>query len=72
MRQIGNLDKRKMDNAEHIKKLGDEKKNLETEIQETTMKKKEHIEKLKTRINDMSADFASMLKETLENMKKKI
>ena len=33
---------------------------------------KEQKDKLTQRINDMSSDFSNMLKDTLENMKKKI
>ena len=43
----------------------DEKLKMEKE-------KQDEIDKLKTNIDEMSQNFAAMLKDTLENMKKRI
>ena len=50
---------------ERIKNLMDEKLKMEKE-------KQDEIDKLKTNIDEMSQNFAAMLKDTLENMKKRI
>ena len=52
--------------------MEDTKKNIETEIHDIHIKKKEQIDKLRNRINEMSSEFSNMLKDTLDNMKKKI
>ena len=72
MEQINNLTKRKNDNDDKIAALETQKKNLEDEIKEIKTAKELKITELKKRIEDMSADFAAMLRETLDNMQAKI
>ena len=72
MQQINNLTKRKNDNDDKIAALIKQKNNLEDEIKEIKASKELKITELKKRIEDMSADFASMLRETLDNMQNKI
>lgn len=72
MDHINRLNNRKTQNTDELKNLDDTKTKLNGEIKEITEKKTAQIEQLKTRISDMSVEFAQMLKETLDNMKQKI
>ena len=72
MQQINNLTKRKNDNDDKIAALVTQKNNLEDEIKEIKASKQLKIDDLKKRIEEMSSDFAQMLRETLDNMQNKI
>lgn len=72
MNQINQLNRRKENNSEEIGRLEETQKDLKAQIDDIHVKKKEEKDRLTQRINDMSSDFSNMLKETLENMKKKI
>ena len=72
MNQINKLEQRKEDNNAEKAKLEEVKKALEVEINDIQLSKQEEISKLKKSIDDMSHEFATMLKETLEKMKAKI
>ena len=72
MNRINRLELSKENNTAEMKKLEDTKKNLDAEILEISNAKAEEIAKLKKSIEEMSYEFAQMLKETLEKMKSKI
>ena len=72
MNQINALERRKENNTQELKRLDETQRNIKTEIDDIHHKKKEQIDRLRNRINEMSTEFSTMLKDTLENMKKKI
>ena len=69
---INNLERRKDDNAQEINQLKEQKKELDQGISEEKARGQDEIGKLKKSIEDMSNEFASMLKDTFEKMQKKI
>ena len=72
MNRINKLELRKENNTAEMKQLEETKKNLDTEINDIRSAKTEEISKLKKSIEEMSHEFALMLKDTLEKMKTKI
>ena len=72
MNRINKLDEKKRGNEHMIDTLEQQKKQLTDDIKDITSKKQAEIEKYKKSIEDMSTEFAGMLKDTLETMKNKI
>ena len=61
-----------MENEDEKKRLLESKKALEDDIKEIAASKQSEIAKLRKSIEEMSLEFAGMLKETLKKMKDKI
>ena len=72
MNKINQLEQRKMENNEEKKRLTEQKDALTEEIRDVKQSKQSEIAKLKKSIEEMSSEFASMLKDTLNKMKMKI
>ena len=70
--RINSLENRKSDNSLEIERLTKQRDELKTDIEKDMDSKGKVIDNLKTRIDELSQDFAKMLSETLENMKNKI
>ena len=72
MDKMNSLSQKKMDNEQETKRLVENQAALDAEILEIESSKDEQIGNLKKNIEEMSSDFATMLKDTLEKMKGKI
>ena len=72
MNRINILNQKQSHNDDTISQLTDQKNALETEIKDIKTKKQGEIDKYKKNIEEMSHEFANMLKDTLETMKTKI
>ena len=72
MNKMNNLDGMVNDNIETIKNLKEEYDKLNAEKQEIERIKNEEIKELKKRIEDMSVEFAEMLRDTLHKMQERI
>ena len=72
MDKMNHLAQKKMDNEDETKRLVETQAALDAEILEIESSKNDEIGRLKKSIEDMSGEFALMLKDTLEKMKGKI
>ena len=72
MNRINKLDEKRRTNDHSIGVLEDERDKLNGSIKEIKSTKQAEIEKYKKSIEEMSQEFAGMLKDTLETMKNKI
>ena len=72
MNRINKLDEKKRANEHQIETLEQQRNQLNQDIKDIRSSKQAEIEKYKKRIEEMSQEFAGMLKDTLETMKNKI
>ena len=72
MQRDKNLNQRITENDSEITRLRDEKEELIRNKKETEEKKKAEIANLSKSIEQMSQQFSSMLRDTLEKMKERI
>ena len=72
LEKINDLSTKKSQNENEIEKLEERKTNLQNDIKIMEQEKKEEISTLSSRIEQLSSNFATMLKDTLEKMKQKI
>ena len=69
---IDKLQKKVMGQDDNIKQLKDDLTRLNNEKEDIIVQKDEEIKELKKRIDEMSSDFAEMLKDTLTKMQERI
>lgn len=72
LNKINSLQDEVTQNDEEIKSLKVEHEKVNNEKQEIERIKNDEIKELKKRIDDMSSEFAEMLKETLQKMNERI
>ncbi len=70
--KINKLEREVVDNDEAISDLKEQYEKLNNEKLEIEKQKNEEIKELKKRIDDMSSDFAEMLRDTLHKMQERI
>lgn len=70
--KINKLEREVVDNDETIADLKEQYEKLNNEKLEIEKAKNEEIKELKKRIDDMSSDFAEMLRDTLHKMQERI
>lgn len=70
--KINDLEKEKEDNKSKIDSLDEALAALEEEHKQIEKEKIDHIQGLRKQIDDMSTEFANMLKTTLEKMGERI
>ncbi|CDW73736.1 UNKNOWN [Stylonychia lemnae] len=70
--KINKLEREVVDNDETISDLKEQYEKLNNEKLEIEKAKNEEIKELKKRIDDMSSDFAEMLRDTLHKMQERI
>jgi predicted RNase H-like nuclease (RuvC/YqgF family) len=70
--KINKLERQVVDNDETIGDLKEQLEKLNGEKAEVEKQKNEEIKELKKRIDDMSSDFAEMLRDTLNKMQERI
>lgn len=70
--KINKLEREVVDNDETISDLKEQYERLNNEKLEIEKQKNEEIKELKKRIDDMSSDFAEMLRDTLHKMQERI
>ena len=72
MNRINKLDEKRRTNDASIEQLEQQRNQLNNDIKDIKSSKQAEIEKYKKSIEEMSQEFALMLKDTLETMKSKI
>ena len=70
--KINKLERDVTDNDESILTLKEHYEKMNAEKQDIEKQKNEEIKELKKRIDDMSSDFAEMLRDTLHKMQDRI
>lgn len=70
--QINKLERKVVDNNEIIEDLKEQYEKLNNEKLEIEKQKNEEIKEYKKKIDDMSSDFAEMLRDTLHKMQERI
>lgn len=70
--KINKLEREVVDNDETIGDLKEQYEKLNSDKLEIEKQKNEEIKELKKRIDDMSSDFAEMLRDTLHKMQERI
>ena len=72
MNRINKLEAKQLDNNASIDQLEQQRDALKNDIRDIKTTKQADIDRYKKSIEEMSQEFAGMLKDTLETMKNKI